>query len=176
MSEEWASEEESVTDNFFSKSILFKNKIRITSAVEKLVLHQDMKFKQPLDDLQKIGTKILEKIKDAKYAGVGINFLSTLNCEDPGEEIKKRFLKHIPKLPLEKIIGGSFSYIYNRDKVQVTITITPVKKAAGAKENAISLSANYHFETNFVKKMQDFITEMPALKEDYLGQSKNLFV
>lgn len=175
--DEWEVEEEPPQDNPFTKSILFHNKIRLTSAFEKLIIHQDMKAKQSLEDLQQIAIKILDKAKTIEYAGAGINFLSVMECENPGEEIKKRFLSSIPKLPIEKIIGGTFSYVCKKNDIVVTITISPVKKAndplAGTK--AISLSANYHLGIPYVKKIQEFIKEMPALKEDYLAQSTSLF-
>lgn len=180
MSDEWEPEEEMLPENnplSFSKSILFHNKMRITSAFEKLVIYQDMKSKQSLDDLQQISIKILDKIKDAEYAGIGINFLSILESKNPGEEITNRFLKAISNLPADKIIGGSVSYVYPKDDVQVTATISPVKKATDSSTDgtAISFAANYHFGAPYIKKMQEFIKRMPSLKDDYLEQSKALF-
>lgn len=178
MSDEWTAEDEIHTqDSLVSRTISFANKIRITYAFEKLIVYQDMQAKKSLEDLEKIGIKLLEKIKDVEYVGVGINFLSILKCDNPGEEINKRFLSKIPNLPNDKIIGGSVSYIYKKADVRATIAISPVKRniEGDGAENAISFSANYHFDGPYIKKLQGFIKEMPSLQKDYQEQTKALF-
>lgn len=148
MNNEWGAVDEKQESHPFTKTILFNNKIRITSNPEKIIIQNDMKTLDNLDELQKLGTKLLEKIQGIVYAGAGINFLSVMQSQSPGEEIRDRFLKFIPKLPIEKIIAGSFSYVYKKDDTRVTMTINPVKKNIENQEpeNAISLNANYHLD------------------------------
>ena len=49
MSDEWDVIEEIPENNLFKKTILFKNKVRITSEVERLTILQDMKEKTDLE-------------------------------------------------------------------------------------------------------------------------------
>lgn len=175
--DEWEPIDEPLDENPLKRTILFKNKIRITSEFERLVLSQDLEERQSIDDLPKVASKIIDKLPNAKFSSVGINIHSIKYTDDPSAEIKERFLKHIPKLPTDKIVGGSISYIYKIDDVVVTMSLSAVKRTESQqnKGEAIAFNANYHLDISFPKKIQDFVLRISEFMLDHKQQSNLIF-
>ncbi len=175
MDAEWEPEQNELTSSrpIFAKSISFKNKISIANDVGKLVIKQDFCNEEKYDQLQKLAKKILGKLEKIPYAGIGVNFLSAMPCDNAEQQIVDKFLKYIPSISDENIVRGAFSYVHQLDGAAVTVEVSPVKKVDGA--SALCMSSNYHLDTEYPKKMLEWIDKIPELQKDFSSRLQKLF-